>query len=135
MLPAAQPTSLANPQVSHLWPVLEPHRAGPAKAPATMIHLTVNHPGRSRKVTAVLLTFFPYRLCLPQDSAVAVGARTKHAVLARAAIWVLVVFAVASALAAWRLPAARAPRLSLRERGRRSPTPGWSTSWPAPSPC
>jgi len=36
----------------------------------------------------------------------------------RAAMWVLVVLAVASALAVWLLPPARAPRLSLRERGR-----------------
>jgi MFS transporter, DHA1 family, inner membrane transport protein len=35
----------------------------------------------------------------------------------RAAMWVLVVLAVASALAVWRLPPVRAPRLSLRERG------------------
>jgi predicted MFS family arabinose efflux permease len=51
-------------------------------------------------------------------AAVALGARTEHAVLARAAMWVLVVLAVASALAVWRLPAVRAPRLSLRERGK-----------------
>ena len=36
----------------------------------------------------------------------------------RAAMWVLVVLAVASATAVWRLPPARAPRLSLRERVR-----------------
>jgi MFS family permease len=35
----------------------------------------------------------------------------------RAAMWVLVALAVAPAVAVWRLPAARAPRLSLRERG------------------
>ena len=35
----------------------------------------------------------------------------------RAAMWVLVALAVASAAAVWRLPPARAPRLSLRERG------------------
>jgi MFS transporter, DHA1 family, inner membrane transport protein len=33
-------------------------------------------------------------------------------------MWVLVVLAVASALAVWRLPPAHAPRLSLRERGK-----------------
>jgi predicted MFS family arabinose efflux permease len=36
----------------------------------------------------------------------------------RAAMWVLVALAVASAAAVWRLPPAHAPRLSLRERGR-----------------
>jgi MFS transporter, DHA1 family, inner membrane transport protein len=36
----------------------------------------------------------------------------------RAAMWVLVVLAVLSALAVWLLPAAYAPRLSLRERGK-----------------
>jgi DHA1 family inner membrane transport protein len=36
----------------------------------------------------------------------------------RAAMWVLVVLAVLSALAVWRLPSAHAPRLSLRERGK-----------------
>jgi DHA1 family inner membrane transport protein len=36
----------------------------------------------------------------------------------RAAMWVLVALAVASAAAVWRLPPAYAPRLSLRERGR-----------------
>ena len=35
----------------------------------------------------------------------------------RAAMWVLVALAVASAAAVWLLPPARAPRLSLRERG------------------
>ncbi len=35
----------------------------------------------------------------------------------RAAMWVLVALAVASALAVWLLPPAHAPRLSLRERG------------------
>jgi DHA1 family inner membrane transport protein len=35
----------------------------------------------------------------------------------RAAMWVLVVLAVPSAVAVWQLPAVRAPRLSLRERG------------------
>ena len=35
----------------------------------------------------------------------------------RAAVWVLVALAVGSAVAVWRLPPARAPRLSLRERG------------------
>ena len=36
----------------------------------------------------------------------------------RAAMWVLVVLAVASAVAVWLLPPAHAPRLSLRERGK-----------------
>ena len=36
----------------------------------------------------------------------------------RAAMWVLVVLAVASAMAVWLLPPAHAPRLSLRERGK-----------------
>jgi MFS transporter, DHA1 family, inner membrane transport protein len=36
----------------------------------------------------------------------------------RAAMWVLVVLALASAMAVWLLPAAHAPRLSLRERGK-----------------
>jgi MFS transporter, DHA1 family, inner membrane transport protein len=36
----------------------------------------------------------------------------------RAAMWVLVVLAVASAMAVWLLPQAHAPRLSLRERSR-----------------
>jgi predicted MFS family arabinose efflux permease len=36
----------------------------------------------------------------------------------RAAMWVLVALAVASALAVWQLPPAHAPRLSLRERGK-----------------
>jgi MFS transporter, DHA1 family, inner membrane transport protein len=36
----------------------------------------------------------------------------------RAAMWVLVVLAVASAIAVWLLPPAHAPRLSLRERGK-----------------
>jgi DHA1 family inner membrane transport protein len=36
----------------------------------------------------------------------------------RAAMWILVALAVASAAAVWRLPPAHAPRLSLHERGR-----------------
>jgi hypothetical protein len=39
----------------------EPPEAGPAKAPATMIHLTVNPPGRSRKVTATFQALVPDR--------------------------------------------------------------------------
>jgi len=36
----------------------------------------------------------------------------------RAAMWVLAALAAASAVAVWRLPPARAPRMSLRERGK-----------------